>query len=156
MIKKSTLLKLINFWPPYLGAGIRIKSISDDITSVDVELKLRRWNRNYVKTHFGGSLYAMTDPFFMLILMEHLGRDYIVWDKAATIRFKKPGLTTVYAHFEIPKSRLDEIRAAADRERKVEPIFTVNVTDKDGTVIAEVEKILYVRRKEPKSKNSPQ
>ncbi|MBX3486288.1 MAG: YiiD C-terminal domain-containing protein [Candidatus Paracaedibacteraceae bacterium] len=148
MFKRSTLFKLINFWPPYLGAGIRIKHISDDIMSIDVEMKLRRWNRNYVKTHFGGSLYAMTDPFFMLILMEQLGRDYIVWDKAATIRFKKPGVKTVFAHFEISPERLQEIRDAADSSYKVEPTFTVNIVDKDGTVIAEVDKLLYVRRRD--------
>ncbi len=148
MFKRSTLFKLINFWPPYLGAGIRIKHISDDIMSIDVEMKLRRWNRNYVKTHFGGSLYAMTDPFFMLILMEQLGRDYIVWDKAATIRFKKPGVKTVFAHFEISPERLQEIRDAADNSYKVEPTFTVNIVDKDGTVIAEVDKLLYVRRRD--------
>ena len=148
MIKKATLLKLINFWPPYLGAGIRIKHISDDITSIDVEMKLRRWNRNYVKTQFGGSLYAMTDPFFMLILMEYLGKDYIVWDKAATIRFKKPGMGTVHAHFEIPAKRLQEIREAADSSYKVEPTFTVNILDSNGVIIAEVEKLLYVRRRD--------
>ncbi len=147
MFKRSTLLKLINFWPPYLGAGIRIKHISDDIMSIDVEMKLRRWNRNYVKTHFGGSLYAMTDPFFMLILMEQLGRDYIVWDKAATIRFKKPGVETVFAHFEISPEQLQEIREAADNSYKVEPTFTVNIVDKKGKIIAEVEKLLYVRRR---------
>ncbi len=154
MVKKSTLLKLINFWPPYLGAGIRIKHISDDITSIDVEMKLRRWNRNYVKTQFGGSLYAMTDPFFMLILMQYLGKDYIVWDKAATIRFKKPGLGAVYAHFEISADQLQEIRDAADRSYKVEPTFTVNVIDKEGTVIAEVDKLLYVRRRDAKRDDS--
>ncbi len=147
MIRKATLLKLINLWPPYLGAGIRIKRISDDITSIDVEMKLRRWNRNYVKTQFGGSLYAMTDPFFMLILMEHLGKDYIVWDKAATIRFKKPGMGTVRAHFEISPEKLREIRDAADSSYKVEPTFTVNVVDTDGVTIAEVDKLLYVKRR---------
>lgn len=153
MFKKSTILKIINFWPPYLGAGIRIKYISDDITTIDVEMKLRRWNRNYVKTHFGGSLYAMVDPFFMLILMENLGKDYVIWDKAATIRFKKPGLSTVSAHFEITPARIQEIRDAADQTYKIEPVFTVNIVDQDGTIIAEVEKLLYVRRKQDDAVN---
>lgn len=86
-MKKSALLKLINFWPPFIGTGIRVKSISKDFTDITVELKLRFWNKNYVGTQFGGSIYAMTDPFYMLILMENLGREYIVWDKAANIRF---------------------------------------------------------------------
>jgi hypothetical protein len=89
----------------------------------------------------------MCDPFFMLILMEALGRDYVVWDKAATIRFRRPGRSTVKATFQIPQERIDEIRAAADAERKVEPVFMVEIVDEQGEVVAEVEKLLYVRRK---------
>ncbi|MBW8308694.1 MAG: DUF4442 domain-containing protein [Candidatus Paracaedibacteraceae bacterium] len=147
-LKRSTLLKLINYWLPFLGAGIKIKSISNDILSVEVEMRLRWWNRNYVGTHFGGSLYAMTDAFFMMILLENLGTDYIVWDKAATIRFKKPGRGTVRAHFHIPAEEIERIRHLADTTYKVEPQFTINVVDDSGTVIAEVDKLLYVRRKD--------
>jgi hypothetical protein len=147
-LKRSTLLKLINFWLPFVGAGIRIKSISDDVLSIDVEMKLRWWNRNYVRTHFGGSLYAMTDGFFMMILLENLGKDYIVWDKAATIRFKKPGTGTVRAHFHIPLEEVEKIRHLADTNYKIEPHFTVNILDESGTIIAEVDKLLYVRRKD--------
>lgn len=154
-LKRSTKLKLINFWIPFVGAGIRIKHISDDLSSVDVEMKLRWWNRNYVGTHFGGSLYAMVDAFFMLILMEHLGKDYIVWDKAATIRFKKPGKGTVRAHFHIPPEEIERIRKLADTNYKVEPEFTVNVVDDTGKVIAEVDKLLYVRRRDREQKASP-
>lgn len=151
MIKRSTFLRFfINFWPPYRGAGIKVKFISDDISTIDVEMKLRWWNRNYVKTQFGGSLYAMTDPFFMMILMEHLGKDYIIWDKAATIRFKKPGRGNVKAHFHISRQEIDEIRQLAGKNHKVEPEFTVHIVDDDGTIIAEVDKLLYVREKKMK------
>jgi hypothetical protein len=146
-MKRAWMLKLINWYPPYLGAGIRVRRVAPDFTSVEVEMKLRFWNRNYVGTQFGGSLYAMTDPFYMLMLMENLGRDYIVWDKAATIRFKKPGKGRVRARFELPREQIDAIRAEADRGVKVEPVFQVNVLDDSGTLIAEVEKTLYVRRK---------
>ena len=78
------LRRWINLWPPFLGAGIRVKRIAPDMKAVDVEMKLRWWNANYVGTHFGGSLFAMTDAFYMLMLMANLGGDYIVWDKAAT------------------------------------------------------------------------
>jgi acyl-coenzyme A thioesterase PaaI-like protein len=88
-MKKRLLLRTINAWPPFLGAGIRVTRLGPH--AVDVEMKLRFWNRNYVGTHFGGSLYAMTDPFFMLMLIENLGPEYIVWDKTATIRFKEAG-----------------------------------------------------------------
>lgn len=147
---KPLLLKLINFWPPYFGAGVRVKSISPDIRTIDVEMKLRLWNRNYVGTHFGGSLYAMTDPFFMLILMENLGRDYIVWDKAANIQFKKPGKGRVAARFELTPQQIESIRAEADREYKVEPVFTVEIKDESGETVASVVKTLYVRRKDRK------
>jgi len=128
-----------------LGAGIRSRNV--DERTVDVEMKLTAFNRNIVGVHFGGSLYAMCDPWFMLILMRPLGGDYIVWDKTASIRFVRPGRGTVRAHFHIPPSRVDEIRAAADRDGKVEPTFTVDVLDTQGKVVAQVEKLLYVRRK---------
>ncbi len=141
-------LRRLSLYPAYLGAGVRVRA-SADLRTFDVRMKLRWWNRNYVGTHFGGSLYSMCDPFYMLILFEHLGRDYIVWDKAATIRFRRPGKGEVRALFQIPPERIEEIRAAADRDGKVEPVFTVEVRDEQGQVVAEVEKLLYVRRKEP-------
>ena len=139
-------IRLLSLYPPYLGAGVRVR-VSRDLRTYEVRMKLRRWNQNYVRTHFGGSLYSMCDPFFMLILFEALGRDYVVWDKAATIRFRRPGKGTVRAHFHIPPEKIEEIRAAADREGKIKPVFTVEVRDDEGEVVAEVEKVLYVRRK---------
>ena len=137
--------QLINFYPPLLGAGIRSRTI--DERTISVEMKLTRLNRNIVGVHFGGSLYAMCDPWFMLILMRLLGRDYIVWDKAASIKFVKPGRSDVTATFHIPQERLDEIIQATESGEKIEPTFTVDVLDNQGQVIAQVEKILYVRRK---------
>jgi len=144
-IKK--LLKRMRFYPPFLGAGIRVRRISADFQTIDVEMPLRFWNRNYVGTHFGGSLYSMCDPFFMVMLMENLGPDYIVWDKAATIRFKKPGKGVMKATFNLPAERIAEIRNQADAQGKVEPQFQVVVTDAEGNVVAEVDKLLYVKKK---------
>src|ERR1700675_725731 len=104
------LRRWINLWPPFLGAGIRIRQIARDMKSIDVEMKLRFWNANYVGTHFGGSLFAMTAPFYMLMLMANLGRDYIVWDKAASIRYRKPGKGTVRAEFRLSDPQVEEIR----------------------------------------------
>jgi hypothetical protein len=145
---RKKLLRRLKFYPPFVGAGIRVKNISEDFRRFDVEMPLKFWNRNYVGTHFGGSLYAMTDPWFMFILMHNLGSDFIVWDKAATIRFKKPGKGLMKATFEISAERLAEIRAQAEASGKIEPVFNVSVTDSEGTVIAEVEKLLYVRKKD--------
>lgn len=140
--------KLINFYPPLFGAGIRARRI--DANTIRVELKLTPLNKNIVGTHFGGSLYAMCDPWFMLILMRTLGNGYIVWDKAASIQFLKPGRGTVTATFHIPPERVEEIRAAADHGEKVEPTFAVDVVDEQSQVIAHVDKLLYVRKKNGK------
>jgi Domain of unknown function (DUF4442) len=144
----SHLRRWINLWPPFFGAGIRVQHIAHDMKAVDVELKLSFWNANYVGTHFGGSLFAMTDPFYMLMLMANLGSDYIVWDKAATIRYKKPGRGTMRAEFRLSASQIDDIREKLKTLPKYEPVFTVEVRDESGLVIAEVEKLLHVRRKD--------
>jgi len=123
--------------------------------AIDVEMKLRFWNKNYVGTHFGGSLYAMTDPFFMLMLLDNLGPEYLVWDKAATIRFKKPGRGKVRAEFRLSDEQVDEIRRAVAANGKAEPTFVVQVKDEAGEVVAEVEKVLWVKRKaSPQNRDS--
>ena len=143
------LRRLINLWPPFLGAGIRVQHISPDMRSIDVEMKLRWWNANYVGTHYGGSLYSVTDAFYMLMLMANLGNDYIVWDKGATIRFKKPGRGVVRAQFRLSEAQITEMRAAADAAYKHEPTLLVEVKDEQGTVIAEVDKLIYIRKRRP-------
>ena len=150
MISMSTLYqrireRFINLYPPLFGAGIRVHRI-DELT-VRVEMKLTALNRNIVGVHFGGSLYAMCDPWFMLILMRALGSDYIVWDKSASIQFLQPGRGTVTATFHIPQERVEEIRRQADAGQKVEPVFSVDVLDAGGQAVARVEKLLYVRKK---------
>jgi acyl-coenzyme A thioesterase PaaI-like protein len=145
--KAAKLKRRFNLYPPYLGAGVRVRHIGDDLRTIEVEMPLRFWNKNYVGTHFGGSLYSMCDPHFMVMLINNLGPEYIVWDKAATIRFKRPGKGTMKATFHLTAERIAEIRALADAGSKVEPTFTVQVTDEEGNVVAEIEKLLYVRRK---------
>ena len=157
-MKPGIFRRLINLWPPFLGAGIKVREISDDYTDFKVDMKLTRFNRNYVGTQFGGSIYAMTDPFYMLILMKNLGKDYIVWDKSAEVRFKLPGKGKLTAHFNITKEKIAEIKAQADNNYKAEPAFTVLVKDDKGNVVAEVDKVLYVRRKDrkPQAPKPPQ
>jgi len=142
------LRRWINLWPPFLGAGIRVTKIAPDMKSIDVEMKLRWWNANYVGTHFGGSLFAMTDAFYMLMLMANLGRDYIVWDKAASIRYRKPGKGTVRAEFRLSDAQLDDIRDKLKTLPKYEPTFQVEVKDESGEVVAAVEKLIHVRKKD--------
>lgn len=147
-VRSSRKLKrLLSMYPPYLGAGVRVTRISEDFRNIEVEMPLRFYNRNYFGTHFGGSLYAMCDPFYVLMLANILGRDYIVWDKAASIRFKKPGKGLMKASFHLTEEKIAEIRAAADSQPKVEPQFQVQVKDIEGNVIAEVDKLLYIKKK---------
>jgi acyl-coenzyme A thioesterase PaaI-like protein len=146
-MKKSTWLKLLSFWPPFFGAGIRIRQLSPDFRVVTVELGLSFWNRNYVGTQFGGSLYSMCDPFYMLMLIENLGKGYIVWDKAATIRYKRPGKGKVRAEFQLSEDELQSIRTEVDIHGKIEKTFTIHVKSMDGEIIAEVDKLISIRRK---------
>jgi acyl-coenzyme A thioesterase PaaI-like protein len=150
-IGPARFLRLMSVYPPYLGAGVRVRRAEPDLSRVEVELRLTRWNRNFVGTHFGGSLYSMCDPFFMLMLMARLGPGYVVWDKSASIDFIRPGRGTVSVTFELPGARVQEIRREADRGDKVLPRFDVTVVDGDGQPIASIQKVLYVRRKRQES-----
>ena len=146
-MKPSLLRHGMNLWPPFLFSGIHVAEISPDWRRVRVELRLRPWNRNYVGTHFGGSLFSMTDPFWMLLAIHALGRDYIVWDKAGEIVFRKPGRGTVRARFALDDAVLDAIRAATAGGEKHLHWFDTDVVDASGEVVARTRKQLYIRRK---------
>jgi len=140
------MLRFVNVWPPLAAAGIHVRW-GADMRSAEVEMKLRPWNRNFVGTHYGGSLYSMTDPFYMLLLISNLGSDYVVWDKAAHIRFRKPGKGKVRAEFRLTDAQLDDIREQLRKLPKYEPTFLVEVKDEAGEVVAEVQKVLHVRKR---------
>jgi len=147
---KARLLRwIMTLYPPSLGAGVSVRHMSADFRQVKVRMGLGWYNRNYVGTQFGGSLYSMVDPFYMLMLMENLGRDYIVWDKAASIDFVSPGKGPVYAEFSIDEALLDEIRRHTEGGEKYLPHLKVQIHDGSGTLVARVDKTLYVRRKPP-------
>jgi acyl-coenzyme A thioesterase PaaI-like protein len=142
-----TLVRGMHLWPPFLGAGIRVRHMSDDFREAEVELRLGRLNRNAVGTQFGGSLFAMTDPFYAIMLMRNMGRDYLVWDKAASIEYVAPGRGTVRARFVLSEARLAQIRAAAAGGEKVLPEFDTDIVDAKGEVVARVHRTVYVRLK---------
>lgn len=146
MASLATRLKFLNLYPPLLGAGIRVESDPKDPYTMCARLPLTRFNGNVYGTHFGGSLYAMCDPFFALILLRNLGRGYSVWDKAAAIKFVRPGRGEVRAVFHIPPDEIEAIRRRADAGETLEPTFEVDVMDESGQVVAHVEKLLHVRR----------
>ncbi len=149
---KPILFKwFLNIYPPYLGSGIRVKYIASDYREIIVKLKMHWYNRNYVRTHFGGSLYGMTDPFYMLMLIQILGGGYIVWDKAAKIDFIKPGKGTLTARFTLDEKQIEEIRQQTVNGNKYLPDFVVHITNEENVTVAKVIKTLYIRRKEKKS-----
>ncbi len=141
---------LMNVWPPFRGAGIKVRFVAPDFSEVDVELAASRFKRNYVGTHFGGSLYAMTDPFFMLMLLHRLGKDYWVWDLKASIEYLTAESGPVRAQFLMPTAEVERVRALAANGDKVTPEYVVDVCDQHGTVVARVQRTLYVRLKKNK------
>jgi acyl-coenzyme A thioesterase PaaI-like protein len=138
---------LFNCWPPFIGAGIHIKSVSADYRAVRVTLKRRWYNKNYVGTQFGGSIYAMTDPFYMWLIMNNLGQGYYVWDKAASVDFISPGKTELIADFVINEAILADVRQHTDSGEKYIFDLPVTIFDTEGNVVAKVIKTLYVRKK---------
>lgn len=148
LARRARLLRYgLNLYPPYIGAGIRVQQISPDCRHARVRMSLRWYNRNFVGTQFGGSLYSMVDPFYMLLLMPLLGDDYIVWDKAASIDFVSPGKGPVYADFRIDDNLLAEIREQTAGGDKYLPQMHVEIRDGDGTLVATAHKTLYIRLK---------
>jgi acyl-coenzyme A thioesterase PaaI-like protein len=142
---------VMNCWPPFWGMRIHILRISYDWREVSIRMKLSLRNKNYVGSHFGGGLFSMTDPFYMVMLVNILGSEYLVWDKSANIQFVSPGRGTVFAHFTLTDERLTEIREKTANGEKFEPTYRINVVDKENTVIAIVDKTLYIRRKPAKA-----
>jgi acyl-coenzyme A thioesterase PaaI-like protein len=141
------LRRIFNFWPPYLFSGIRVERLDPDWRYARVRLKLRWYNRNYVGSQFGGNLFSMADPFWMILVMESLGRDYIVWDQAGEIRFIAPGRDDVFAEFRVEEAVLDELRAATAGGEKALRWFETEIRTAAGELVALVRKQLYVRRK---------
>ncbi|MEO7916563.1 MAG: DUF4442 domain-containing protein [Dokdonella sp.] len=141
----------LNLWPPFLFNAIRVQHIAEDWHSARVVLRKHWYNRNYVNTQFGGNLFAMNDPFWMLLTMQLLGPDYIIWDKAGAIEFVAPGRGDVSADFRVSHEVIDTIRAATAAGGKYLHWFENEVRDDAGVVIAKVRKQVYFRRKRPKS-----
>ncbi|WP_038951511.1 DUF4442 domain-containing protein [Aeromicrobium massiliense] len=142
----SRLRLAMNTWPTYRFAGVRVEQIAEDWTSVDVRLRVRGLQRNAVGTAFGGTLFAMSDPFLMMMAMNQLGRAYVVWDKQAAIEYVKPGLGTIRGHFELPTDTVEEMRVATKDGDKHLRWFEDVLTDDAGDVVARLRRQLYVRR----------
>jgi len=146
-VRASALRRLMNFWPPFLFSGIRVEQISADWRYARVRLKLRWYSRNYVGTQFGGALFSMVDPFWMILTMEALSHEYIVWDKAGEIEFVAPGRRDVIAEIRVEEAMLEEIRAATANGEKYLRWCETQIKTAEGELVARVRKQLYIRRK---------
>jgi acyl-coenzyme A thioesterase PaaI-like protein len=140
-------IKMINWYPPYIGAGIKLKKVNEDKTRMEVELRKTWFNKNLFGTHFGGSLYAMCDPFYVFIVHNYLGKGYVVWDKSAEIEFIKPGNGKVKALFEISQEKLLELKEKVDHIGKHTVFFETAITNEDQEIVAKVRKEIYMRKK---------
>ena len=147
MTSRAGMRRMLNIWPPFLFSGISVREISQDFRHVKVRLRKKLLTSNYVGTLFGGSLYAMTDPFFMLMVLKNLGDGYIVWDKQSEIEYVSPGKTTVFAEFTLSDADIDEITREVETNGKFLKWFDVEIKTADATVVAIVRKQIYVRKK---------
>jgi acyl-coenzyme A thioesterase PaaI-like protein len=144
---RLTRIAITHFFPAFRGTGGKITYIADDWREVRVDVPLSRRTRNYVGTIFGGSMYGAVDPIYMVMLIKLLGPGYTVWDKSASIRFRRPGRSTLHARFVIDDAELDAIRETLKTERAIDRAYRIDLVDDEGTVHAEVEKILHIRPK---------
>lgn len=145
--KPAVMRHLLNFWPPFLFPGIKVAELSDDYRYCRVELKSRRWTRNINNSQFGGSMFAMTDPIYPLMLMGALGKEYLVWDKQADINFISPGWGRLTAEFWLSDDSVAAIKAATAEGEKHFPQFLVHIKDEKGQIVCEVNRTVYVRKK---------
>lgn len=136
-----------NFFPAYRRTGARITYVAADFGEVRIRLPLNRRTRNVVGTLFGGAMYAAVDPIYMVMLIQRLGPDYIIWDKAADIRFKRPGRETLYGRFVIDPDEVDLIREQLENRSKLDRVYVAELADAAGRVHASFEKTLHIRRK---------
>ena len=139
---------VMNIYPMFLGTGGKIVSISADWRDVKVDLPMSWWSKNYVGTIFGGSMFAASDPFYMLMLIHNLGKDYVVWDKAASIRFRRPSKERITTNFVLSEQTLEEIKEKVATFGEIDFPFLVQWLNKEGKLVSEIERTLYIADKE--------
>ncbi|ODN41905.1 DUF4442 domain-containing protein [Piscirickettsia litoralis] len=147
LMHPKVLPYLFRLWPPYWGTGIHIDHIASDFREMRVSMKLRFYNKNYVGIHFGGSLYSMTDPFYVLMLVRILGSQYKILDQSAQITYLKPGVGTVCANFKLNDEILDNVKEHAESGEKYLLTLPVDIIDGQGDIVAQIEKTIYIRRR---------
>jgi len=148
MTSHAGMRRMLNIWPPFLFSGISVLEVSKDFRYAKVRLKKKVLTSNYVGTLFGGSLFAMTDPFYMVMVLKNLGKNYVVWDKRSEIEYVSPGKTAVFAEFQLRQEDIEEIKREVATSGKYLKWFEVDIKAADGTVVAIVKKQIYIRNKD--------
>ena len=147
-VKPATIYKYgFNWSPMYRRTTARLTEVSDDLHYVKIRLKLNYKNRNYAGSMFGGSMLSATDPIYMIQLIQILGDDYIVWDKAVTAKYKRPGKSTIYGEFVFTKEEIEALKNQLKTEQQVDIIKTMQLVNTKAEVIAEFSKTLYIAQK---------
>lgn len=153
---RTKLLRFaFNFYPCYRRTGARLTYVADDYSEVRIKLPLNWRTRGYWGTLFGGSMYGAIDPVLLVMLARRLGPDYVVWDKAATIDFRKPGRAALYARFRIEEAEIAELKRLLEHEGRIERSWPIELTDAHGTVHAAFTKTLHLRRRDAAAKPGP-
>jgi acyl-coenzyme A thioesterase PaaI-like protein len=137
-----------NLHPAYRRTGGRVDYVSPDLATIRVRVPLNRGTRNLVGTIFGGSLFAITDGPHPFLLILALGRDYVIWDKAASIQYKRPGRTTLYGDCTITAEEIAEVKDILTRQPEVDRVYRVELKDESGVVHSIVERTVYIANKE--------
>jgi acyl-coenzyme A thioesterase PaaI-like protein len=145
---RARMLRMgFNLHPAFRGTGGRVEHVAPDLSHIRVRLPLNWRTRNVVGSIYGGSLFAVTDGLHPLMLMAALGNDVIVWDKAASIRYRKPGTSTLHADFSLPPGEVVAIRAALQAHPELDRTYTVELKDDHGVVHTVVERTVYIAAK---------
>lgn len=145
--QKKMLRFLFNLAPVIRGSGSWVRFISDDWYEMHVSLPLSLRTRNYVGTIFGGSMFSASDPWYMIMLYRILGKDYIIWDKSASIRFVRPGRGRLKGRFLISQAEIEAIKQAVCEEGEMEKTFLLEWVNREGKVVSRVEKLIYIANK---------
>jgi acyl-coenzyme A thioesterase PaaI-like protein len=140
--------RALNVWPCIWCTGGKMTFISGDFKELHVQLKLNIRTRNRVGTVYGGSIYSSVDPYFMLMMMEILGKDYVVWDKGATVKFVRPITDKVKCRFLISDELVEKVKAEIAANGQYVFDMPLQYVDEEGKVYAVFTKTVYTASKE--------
>ena len=148
LLGRGRVFKLLfNVSPMYRRTGGRLLEVSNDLMYVKIKLALNYKTKNYVGTIYGGHMYSCVDGIYMVQLINILGGAYVVWDRAASIRFRRPGDQTLFAEFSITPELVEHIKSEVRSEQEKDFTLRVDLVDGEGCIYAEVTKVVYIASK---------